>query len=389
MAHFTYPVGTPLGTVPSFHVLTSIDWQSTIQQVYKAINGDDGGTWAPGAFITIGGSGLQLTGTGHSLAASARLNVESTGEIRVKGGGIATIQSGGTLTVDVGGTIALSGTMTTDALSTIFVRGAIRLDDAGPGVFIAENTTTSTWQSGATATFNSGSTVNMNTVMSARSNVIWRSSANGGPGGAVFETDSTLTGDSGSTATWNGTWTFGNSTWPALSPARSWERHSMDLAVTTFGDGDTTGPASPDAWLEPSNISTSPCIRTSSATASVADPYSIVEFKDLPAGGVITQVEVTCKGEGTTPTQLPRYLIVRWQTGDVNLSSMSLLTTDAHTTGNFTSISDTTTVAVNALSTIDKSYRYGVKVFHPYSAVGTYMRVFDVVATGTVATLKV
>ena len=88
MANFDYPAGTPLGTVPSNYVLPSVDWQTNIQQVFKAPNFEDGSTHAPSAFVTVGGSGFELTGTGHSLAASARLNVESTGELRLKNGAL-------------------------------------------------------------------------------------------------------------------------------------------------------------------------------------------------------------------------------------------------------------------------------------------------------------
>ena len=175
MAHFVYPAGTPLGTVPAGYVLLSSDYQTTIQQVFKSINGDDGGTWAPGAFITVGGSGFQFTGTGHSLAASARLTVQPGAEIRlldtasavtmpilrvngsagdillyveahaskleVKSGALAQINNGGFLNV----------------------YGALTLISSGPGTFTAQMGTTTTFNSGATVVFNnSDNTVNSN-----------------------------------------------------------------------------------------------------------------------------------------------------------------------------------------------------------------------------------
>ena len=107
MAHFIYPAGTPLGVVPFGYVFPSSEWQSTIRQVYKAINGDEGGTWAPSTYIVIGGSGFSLTGTGHQLAASARLTVQSTAEIRVANGGLVKLDgTGGDILMKVAAGVA-------------------------------------------------------------------------------------------------------------------------------------------------------------------------------------------------------------------------------------------------------------------------------------------
>lgn len=60
MSHFAYT--RPGGTWSAFSALFSADMASLDQKTFKSINGDDGGTWAPSSPITIGGSGINITG---------------------------------------------------------------------------------------------------------------------------------------------------------------------------------------------------------------------------------------------------------------------------------------------------------------------------------------
>jgi hypothetical protein len=388
MAHFAYPAGTPTGVVPANYVLPSTDWQTNIGQVFKAINGDDGGTWAPGAFITVGGSGFEFTGTGHSLAASARLNVESTGEIRLKAGALLRVDgSSGDIRLEVSSNVA---TLTAQSGSEVYLAGATLVQDqmtlmstanGGPGSILVQTDAGVTFQSGSGLILSDGSTTSFagDTLVTST-------------GAVTFQNSSSLTSGASAFAQWSGTWWFAGEcvfvggTWPKLAGDRSWTRRAKAIALTTYNNGDTTGPSAPDTWVETSDLAASPAFRT--ATAAATGQYCIVEFDDLPDGGEITDVQVTTKGEATTLDGLPTYLLVRWQTGESNPSSLSLLTTDGHTTGNFDLIVETTTITPSPAHTIDKAYRYGLKIFHPYGTPSAYMRVYEVVISGTADSLR-
>lgn len=203
MANFDYPAGTPLGTVPSNYVLPSVDWQTNIQQVFKAPNFEDGSTHAPSAFVTVGGSGFELTGTGHSLAASARLNVESTGELRLKNGALLKADgSVGDIRLEVLSNVA---TLTAQAASVVnldgitSIGGDMTFQSSGPASLDFETGVTATWASGSTAVHASGST----TTLAGTTNV-------SSTGAVTFQSGSSLTGQSSAPGTWAGTWGFGS-----------------------------------------------------------------------------------------------------------------------------------------------------------------------------------
>lgn len=65
------------------------DFQSLDQKTFKAVNGDEGGTWAPSSPIIIGGQGQQLAGHNHLVLAGGRLSVQSGGGIDMGGGRMA------------------------------------------------------------------------------------------------------------------------------------------------------------------------------------------------------------------------------------------------------------------------------------------------------------
>lgn len=198
MSHFDYPPGTPTGVVPSLYVVPESDWAHVIGQLFKAINGDGGGTWAPGSFITVGGSGFQLTGTGHSLAASARLNVESTGEVRLKNGALLRADgSAGDIRLEVLSNIA---TLTAETGSVVKVNSGAALDvyggltfkqTGGPGLATWESGTSAVWASGATLTLASGATANLTGATLVRGTMTLK--ASGGPGSFVVESGTTVT----------------------------------------------------------------------------------------------------------------------------------------------------------------------------------------------------
>jgi len=82
MSHFAYV--RALGIWNPTQVVLHQELQSFDQQLFKAINGDDGGTWAPGAFITIGGAGLQVT-TNFLIADTGTFEVDC-GALFLQGG---------------------------------------------------------------------------------------------------------------------------------------------------------------------------------------------------------------------------------------------------------------------------------------------------------------
>ncbi len=73
-------------------------------QLFKAINGDGGGTWAPSAVITIGGSGMDVTGpfTAANIGTSTlsgTLGVASGGAVVWANGSNGVVLSGATVTI--------------------------------------------------------------------------------------------------------------------------------------------------------------------------------------------------------------------------------------------------------------------------------------------------
>ncbi len=203
MAHFVYPAGTPLGVVPFGYVVPSAEWASTLVQLFKAVNGDEGGTWAPSSFITIGGSGLELTGTGHSLAASARLNVENAAEVRLKNGALLKADgSVGDIRLEVLSNVATLTAQSATVVNldgTTNVKGDVTFKSTGPATLAFETGVTVTWASGSTAVHASGST----TTLAGTTNV-------SGTGAVTFLTGSSLTAQSSVTGTWAGAWAFGS-----------------------------------------------------------------------------------------------------------------------------------------------------------------------------------
>jgi hypothetical protein len=166
-------------------VVLAADLNAIDQYCFEAINGDDGGTWAPSTTIIIGGSGVKITGaaifddlrTCHvksgqtltidggaflsvsstgtiTLASGSNLDVESGADIEVKSGGDINLQSGGKIdayggstvtwktgsqsTQDAGATAALNGTSTVGATGTIAVAAGGHVTFADDGVLTLE-----------------------------------------------------------------------------------------------------------------------------------------------------------------------------------------------------------------------------------------------------------
>lgn len=88
-------------------VVTAADLESFEQKMFKALNGDEGGTWAPTSPIIVGGNGLTLLGSGHQLGANAQFFIDSTAEMVNDSG---TFTNHGVLTNETDGTILFRGT---------------------------------------------------------------------------------------------------------------------------------------------------------------------------------------------------------------------------------------------------------------------------------------
>ncbi len=125
-------------------------------------NFSTGSSHTPSGFVTVGGSGFQFTGTGHEVAASGRVTVQSTGEIRVASGGLIRLDgtsadidlkvTAGTPLIDVGNGCAvriLSGG-SLDVFGTATIKNT-----SGPGSIVMEANTSLAVNSAATVALNS------------------------------------------------------------------------------------------------------------------------------------------------------------------------------------------------------------------------------------------
>ncbi len=377
MGHFTYPSGTPLGTVPFGYVVPSGEWQSTIRQVFRAINGDEGGTWAPSTFIVIGGSGFSLTGTGHQIAANARLTVQSTGEIRVANGGLVRLDgSGGDILLKVAGNIA---TIEVESGALVQVNAGGALDVYGAITF--KTVGSATWQTGCSASFSSGSTLNLNSGSVTNGNGAYRNYGTitvKSTGDITFESGGAMVSVAGATMTWGGTMIvsgdftlLGSSQWINLSPDRALTRVAFDLIPLsyTFVTGVRT---TPDVfWLQALSTN-APAVFTDPKLASGSE--SIILLLDLPIGAVLESVVLTTQGdiEAGSGLVLPTYRIVSWANGAAaGRTNHSSTVTDVHDASNWlTSDEDTTVTASGGGVTIEAGRQYGIYFVHPYNLSG-------------------
>ncbi|NUP08465.1 MAG: hypothetical protein HOW73_20640 [Polyangiaceae bacterium] len=157
MGHFDFTrsggvwTGTPLVTADEMADLDS--------KTERAINGDEGGTWAPTTVITIGGQGVTITGTSilddcQSIElTSGFINVYNGAEIRILTGAKLDVQSGGEVEVDSGASVVFAAGSTTTFAGAVGISGTATI-----GV-----------SSGAVFGFGSGAIVNMGGDMSVTS----------------------------------------------------------------------------------------------------------------------------------------------------------------------------------------------------------------------------
>lgn len=314
------------------------------------INAADGSTHAPTTQIVLGGQGLRVSGPSRldsitlgALAATGTLTVIDNSTLVVSGG-----TTGGLLRVDghatTPGLIKLNGTnaeLRVESGSFIQVKAGGALDLKGAA----------TLYNAASLTANSGATINLST---------------------------------GSTVNSSGDFYFSSSTWPKLSPTRSWSRRSLLLSALTYSG---TRPSGPQAW-KVYDPGAGDLIETPNADTP---PLFLIEFIDLPPNGTLTQIEIACigNGPGTVGMTFPEFQIIRWR-GKTE-DTMSALISDTHVLGNWHTTPISTTVPVTSLGVINRDYRYALKVNGSYysgspAAPGFF---FDCVATGTSDDMRV
>ena len=389
MSHFTYPPGTPTGTVPLLYAVPSTDWKHVIDAVYASINGDGGGTWAPSAFITVGGSGFQLTGTGHEIAGSARLTIQSLGELRVANGGlikidgtsgdirIEVVSNVAKLTVQAGATLSSAGALDLESTCVMTAKSGSEIDLASGSSVIAASGSTIEMQAGSTCSVAGDFDVESTGVTT------WKSGSNLiGAAGAFLQW---------TPAAWFADLNCVSSSWPSLAPSRSWSRGAAVLIPMSYTGGATSGPSSPDIWTAQSNIKNSPCYLTSDLDASGG--ASVLEFRDLPIGATITSVTITTRGTvvaGAAST-LPTYRIVSWvDSNAADFTTHSSLTTDGAVAATFPTVTTQTTIAATGSPTVTAGRRYGLLITHPYQAVTNQgMRIYECTMNGTATSMRI
>lgn len=121
---------------------------------FSAINGDDGGVWAPSDPIIIGGAGIEFTG---SVPTGEDLSVPGT--ITVPSGGAIDVESGGNVNVESGGHIHVVGEVHVDSGGRIIVESGGQINELTGATHTYSSGSTGTHASGSTDTYESGSTL--------------------------------------------------------------------------------------------------------------------------------------------------------------------------------------------------------------------------------------
>jgi len=322
----------------------------------KLINAADGSTHACSSQIILGGAGLWVSGP-------SRLD-DITEAALDPAGGTFTVSPGATLTV-AGGAADSGEILVTDGVF--------------PGLITLEQNTVLTAKGGATIHVDVSAIEVVDGVLQVANGGILSVSLGG-----------TVIINNGATLNSVGTTVFSSSTWPQLSPARPWNRRSLTIAACTGTDQTMTAPngsTTPDAWkiIRLGNIDQIFATSTDNPGANM-----IIEFADLPHGATMAQVDITCIGSspGTGGMTFPSYQIIRW-TGTV-VQTMSAIIPDSHVLADWNVSELTTAVPVTSLGTIDRTYRYGLRVYlahHSPPAGQAYYT--DCKASGTAGSIQV
>jgi hypothetical protein len=140
---------------------------------FAAINGDDGGTWAPADPIIIGGAGIEFTG---AVPTGEDLNVE--GDITIASGGTLTVESGGNVNVESDVHIHVDGELHIDNGGRIIVNSGGQINELTGAEHTHSSGSTETHASGSTDTYESGSTLALDGTVNVGATAVVTEAAN-------------------------------------------------------------------------------------------------------------------------------------------------------------------------------------------------------------------
>lgn len=145
-----------------------------------AINGDDGGVWAPASILQIGGAGVKFT-TDVRLDSTAELTCTSgakvTGALKLDSGAVLEAKSGTTIKIDTGAHLNMNGGDVTGdwtATGNVTVDGALVGHDA---LTIDGLTTAGSLLVGTTSTFVGAATFDAAIKLASDGRITYRAAA--------------------------------------------------------------------------------------------------------------------------------------------------------------------------------------------------------------------
>lgn len=248
----------------------------------EAINGDQGGTWAPAAVIAIGGAGLTVAG---------ELRATDAIDVTFQSGGSATWEAGATATFDGAGADCLFDNgaelaVSDDAEFTLNRSGDYLLrafNEAATGQklhlygdFLARSGSEVTCKSGSTVDFESGCALGVDcvTTMGANSNFGYQSghvSTFQGGSSCTFQNGSDMVAQNGARVNFNAGSTFTNaSTQTRTGPLTiSGDGATTKLRMKTLSAvANDTIDISADVWTIPASLALSLVYTVDNAGAS-------------------------------------------------------------------------------------------------------------------------
>jgi hypothetical protein len=166
------------------------------ENVFKSVNGDDGGTWTPAAAIVIGGSGIELTGAANRIAGGAVLEVDGsiTSDAAFSPPRVEFIGSTGDLNINSGGDLNIVGGelyLTTAGTAWLYSGTTVHADgNVGFGATAAVN-----YENGSVTNFNNGSAL---AILSGCTFTVPGTMAVTGSGSVTLANGTSLTGALGS-----------------------------------------------------------------------------------------------------------------------------------------------------------------------------------------------
>ena len=215
MAHFAL-IRADVGAWAVATVVDPAEFWALDEGRFKSINGDDGGTWNPAAFVSIGGAGVQLTGVNHSITGA--ITVGNGAQLILAGGSTIQVQSGAEVQHILGGASRWYGgsaaIFEATALLNINLGAVLSVD----GTCNAENGGSFVGKNGSAFTLDAGCTVSIE---------------------ADVALGSILTADAGSSVVLNGANTIAGATVTAPLVCTT-DGEFRERALQTITDGDAS-----------------------------------------------------------------------------------------------------------------------------------------------------